>query len=100
MPVAVALVTVEPGVQVIEDYDEEVFYVDGIYWVRRSDYWYRSSDPHGQWMVVETHSVPVVIVQSPRGRYKHYKGNGHDRGEHRGDDRRAGERHDNGRHGG
>jgi hypothetical protein len=63
------LVTVEPGVQVVEDHGEEIFFVDGYYWVRRGDYWYRASDPHARWIYVERRVVPAAIVRIPPGRY-------------------------------
>jgi len=85
MPATVTLVTVEPGVQVVEDYDEEVFYVDGQYWVRRSDFWYRAGDPHARWSRVEPRYVPVVLVRSPPGRYAHRRGAAHDRSERHGE---------------
>ena len=43
------LVVVEPGIQVVQDYDDEVFYVDGWYWHRRGGYWFRTNDWHGGW---------------------------------------------------
>ena len=47
-----SMVVVAPGVQVVEDYDEEVFYDDGWYWYRDGGSWYRSHDHHGNWVVV------------------------------------------------
>lgn len=75
------VVVVQPGVQVVEDYDEEVFFVDGWYWVRRSDRWYRTKDHRGGWVFVETRGVPVTIVKLPPGKYKHWKKH-HDDGDH------------------
>jgi hypothetical protein len=75
------LVTVEPGVQVVEDYGEEIFFVDGYYWVRRGGNWYRAADPHARWAYVERRAVPAPIVRIPPGRYAHYR---RDRGAGRG----------------
>ena len=36
------LVYAAPGVQVIADYDEPVFFSDGLYWRYSGGYWYRS----------------------------------------------------------
>lgn len=66
------LVTVTTGVQVVEDYEEEVFYVDRHYYVRHGDTWYRSHDHRGHWVVVEHRHVPVTLVRSPRGKYRRY----------------------------
>src|SRR5688572_30344081 len=43
------LVYVSPGVQVIADYDEPVFYTDGFYWRFYGGTWYRSSYYSGGW---------------------------------------------------
>lgn len=67
------LVVVQPGVQVVEDFDEEVFFVDGWYWVRRGDRWFRAKDHRGGWVVVEPRLVPVAIVKLPPGQYRHWK---------------------------
>jgi hypothetical protein len=67
------LVVVQEGVQVVPDYGEEVFFVDGWYWCRRHDYWYRTRDHRGGWVVVERRYVPVTLVRIPPGRYKHWK---------------------------
>ena len=48
------LVVVEPGIQVVEDQDEEVFFVSNAYWVRRGPKWYRTNDYRGGWVVVLT----------------------------------------------
>ena len=42
--VAPPLVVVQPGVQVVQDYGDEVFFVDGWYWCRRDNYWFRTRD--------------------------------------------------------
>jgi hypothetical protein len=70
------LVVVQPGVSVIPNQPVEVFYSGGYYWTRRDNGWYRTHDHNGGWARIDERQVPVVIVQSPPGQYKHYKGNG------------------------
>lgn len=67
------LVLVSPGVQVVEDYDDEVFFVGGWYWCRRDGHWFRTRDHHGGWLVVEHHVVPATIVKIPPGKYRRHK---------------------------
>jgi len=67
------LVVVEPGIQVVPDYDEEVFFVDGWYWHRAGAVWYRTRDHRGGWVVVEPRYVPARLVKIPPGHYKHWK---------------------------
>jgi hypothetical protein len=86
-----ALVVVSPGVQVVPDVDEEVFFVDGYYWVRRGGGWYRSRSHRSGWVLVPARGVPGRIAGVPPGKYKHWKpvpaayrdgdrGHDHDRG--------------------
>jgi hypothetical protein len=73
--VAPPVVEVQPGVMVVRDYDEEVFLVDGRYWMHTRDgRWYRAGDYRGGWVVVEPRVVPAPIVRLPPGRYKHHRG--------------------------
>ncbi|MBN9686187.1 MULTISPECIES: hypothetical protein [unclassified Corallococcus] len=67
------LVVVQPGVQVVEDYDEDLYVVDDAYWVRRDGRWFRARDYRGGWVVVEERRVPVTVVKLPPGRYKRWK---------------------------
>ncbi len=67
------LVVVEPGVQVVEDYDEEVYFVSDYYWVRRGPRWYRTKDHRGGWVVVDGPGVPASIVRVPEGKYRRYR---------------------------
>ena len=67
------LVIVEPGVQVIEDMDDEVFFSGGYYWVRRDDRWYRTRDHTAQWRYVEVRRVPGGIVRYEPGHYRRWK---------------------------
>ena len=80
------LVVVQPGVQVVEDYDDEVYFSDGFYWVRRDDRWFRTRDYRGNWMVVERRVVPAAVVALPPGQYRKWKGKprGDDHGNHGG----------------
>jgi hypothetical protein len=80
---APVLVEVSPGVQVVEDYDQEVFFVDDWYWYRSGPTWYRTRDHRGGWVVVHDRSVPPTLVRIPPGRYKHYRGNGRHMNEQR-----------------
>jgi len=73
--VAPPVVEVQPGVLVVQDYDEEIFVVGGQYWVRGAgSRWYRARDYRGGWVAVAPQTVPAALVRTPRGRYKHYKG--------------------------
>ena len=67
------LVVVEPGVQVVEDLDEEVFFVDGWYWARRGDLWYRARDHRRAWVYVEPRQVPPGLQRIPPGHYRRFR---------------------------
>ena len=72
--VAPPMVEVQPGVLVVHDNDEEVFFVDGRYWTRSRDgRWYRANDYRGGWVMAEPRVVPAPLVRIPPGQYKHYK---------------------------
>ena len=68
------LVEVEPGVQVVPDREDEVFFVNGFYWTRREGRWFRSRDHRGGWVVVEGGGIPVVLTRIPSGRYRRWHG--------------------------
>lgn len=113
LPVAPPLVVVQPGVQVVENYGEEVFFVGGWYWCRRGPHWYRARTPRATFVYVEPVYVPTRLSYlPPPGHYKHWerrrmheerrwwKEHEHERRhawkEH--EARRAEWKHDNGRH--
>ena len=58
------LVYVSPGVQVIADYDEPIFYSDGFYWRVDNGVWYRSTWYTGGW-VYATPPRAVVTIDRP-----------------------------------
>lgn len=64
------LVYVGPGVQVIADYDEPIFFADGFYWYYYGTSWYRSSYYTGGWVAA---SPPSVFVSINPQRYRHYR---------------------------
>ena len=82
------LVVVEPGVQVVQDFDEEVFFVNGYYWIRRDGHWYRARDHRATWVYVEPRRVPPGLVRIPPGHYRHW------RKEERKDERKAWKEHE------
>lgn len=59
------LVEINPGVWVIEDYSEPVFFVDGFYWLYRDAVWFRSSYYTGGWVRVQSAPQVVVSIQQP-----------------------------------
>lgn len=82
---APTLVYVQPGVQVVADYHEPVFYSEGYYWRYYGGVWYRSSYHHSGW--VRVRSVPVYVSRIDRPHtYVRYRAGGrahvrsHDRG--------------------
>lgn len=66
---------VSPGVQVIADYDEPVFYTDGFYWRYYGDTWYRSNTWTGGWVHYNAPSV-LLRVERPQT-YVRYRPNGY-----------------------
>jgi hypothetical protein len=73
LPVAPPLVAVQPGVQVVENWNEEVYFVSGWYWVRRDGGWYRARRPHAAFAWCEPRRVPVALVRMPPGQYVRYQ---------------------------
>lgn len=71
------LTVVAPGVRVVRDCDEEVFFSGGWYWHAGPEgTWYRTRSYRGGWVVAPRHMVPGAIVRMPRGQYRHYRGEG------------------------
>lgn len=66
------LVTVSPGVQVVADYDEPVFYTDGFYWRFDNGLWYRSSNYATGWYYWSSPPVAVLRIDRPYA-YRHYR---------------------------
>ncbi len=73
LPAAPPLVVVQPGVQVVADFDEEVFFTGGWYWVRRDHRWYRARTPQASFVFVDARRVPRVLVRLQPGRYRRWR---------------------------
>ncbi|HZZ84179.1 MAG TPA: hypothetical protein VFE30_06550 [Anaeromyxobacteraceae bacterium] len=73
IPVAPPLVVVQPGVQVVEGCDHEVFQHDDYWWLRQNGRWYRTRDRRQGWVFVEDRAVPAPLYRLPPGRYKHWR---------------------------
>lgn len=70
------LVEVQPGVEVVADYDYPVFYADNWYWWNRGGIWYRSGYYGGGWERAGWVSPRVYGIRNP-GIYTHYRPNGY-----------------------
>jgi hypothetical protein len=67
------MVVVQPGVQVVENSNDEVFVNQGYYWTRRDNRWFRCRDDHQwRWQQVEDRHVPRGLARIPPGQYKHW----------------------------
>lgn len=73
LPAAPPLVVIQPGVQVVQDHDDEVFVHGGTYWARRGDRWYRSRGPQAAFVLVDTRLVPEPVRRLPPGHYRRYR---------------------------
>ena len=68
------LVYAAPGVQVIADYNEPIFYSDGFYWRYYGNTWYRSTYYTGGWVYAQP-PVAVLRIDRPYA-YRHYRPQG------------------------
>jgi hypothetical protein len=79
------LVYVSPGVQVIADYGEPVFYSDGFYWRESGGIWYRSSYHTHGWV---SYAAPRHIYGiRDRHTYRNYRPAGYTPRSYRNDSR-------------
>ena len=93
-----ALVTITPGVWVVEDYPSPVFYSEGYYWRSRDGVWFRSYGLSDEPVRVSVSYVPIhvrrihrpsafVYYHAPPGTARrhikaraHHRGHGHGHG--------------------
>jgi hypothetical protein len=90
LPVAPPMVVVQPGIQVVEGFREEVFFAKGWYWCRRPNGWYRAHGPRDRFDFVEARRVPGELARFPEGRYRnwhHEEPRGRERREERHEER-------------
>jgi hypothetical protein len=66
------LVEVSPGVEVIADWDEPIFFVGGLYWVNRGGFWYSSGWYRGGWERAGVVPEGVRGIAHPEG-FAHYR---------------------------
>jgi hypothetical protein len=66
------LVEVSPGVQVVADYDDSVFYSDGYYWRNDGGGWYRSNNYAGGWVYWSAPPRAIIGINEPY-RYRNYR---------------------------
>jgi hypothetical protein len=90
------LAVIQPGVQVVVDHDEEVFYADHHYWVHRGGDWYRASHHSHAFAYVEQQRVPGALRTIELGHFRRY----HPAGSHGGHGGPAGDHGDHAGQGG
>jgi len=70
------LVVAAPGVRVIANYDESIFFADGFYWWFYGDAWYRSTTYTGGWVYWSTPPSSIVRIDRPHA-YRYYRPQGY-----------------------
>lgn len=72
------LIELSPGIHVIADADEPLFYSDGFYWLYRDGYWMRSQDYRSGFVQVSMGYVPerVRMIERPHtyAQYRRHHG--------------------------
>lgn len=66
------LILIQPGVQVVADHREPIFYADGYYWRSSGNVWYRSSFHTRGWVRYQAPSA-VLRIERPSA-YVYYRG--------------------------
>ena len=69
------MIYIGPGIQVIADYDEPVFYTDGYYWRYYDNTWYRSHTYTGGWIYASP-PRPLLRIDRPH-QYVRYRPQGY-----------------------
>ena len=67
------LIEINPGVQVVADYDEPIFYSENYYWRNQGGVWYRSQYHTRGWARFDAAPAAVVHIQTPQA-YVHFHG--------------------------
>jgi hypothetical protein len=67
------LVEVRPGIRVVQDFDEEVFFTGGYYWTQRDGDWYRARDHRGTWSQVRSDRLPRGLTREEPGHYRRWR---------------------------
>jgi hypothetical protein len=69
------LVELQPGLQVIPDFDLEVFFTGNAYWLRSDGHWYQARRPAASctFTLVDPRSVPAALARLPAGSHLHFK---------------------------
>jgi hypothetical protein len=70
------LVYVSPGVSVIANYDEPVFYTDNFYWRYYGGRWYRSSYYNRGWNYYSSPPTTITRIERPYS-YRNYRPHGY-----------------------
>ena len=70
------LVEVSPGVEVVADYNEPIFFADDFYWVNRGGIWYSSTWYGGGWGRAGHVPEHVLGISHPET-YVHYRPSGY-----------------------
>lgn len=65
--------SIAPGVQVMQDWHEEVFRAADAYWVRRDSIWYRARSLRATFVAADPEAVPRFLLDSEPGKYLHYR---------------------------
>lgn len=75
LPQTHELVELEPGVQVIPQFDLEVFYTGGAYWLRTDGAWYtsRRAAASATFTPVDARNVPAALARLPVGSHLHFQ---------------------------
>jgi len=73
LPPAPRLVIVAPDIEVVEGFDDEVFFHRGWFWTRRGPVWYRARGPDAAFLQVAPGYVPAPLVRLPPGHYRHFR---------------------------
>lgn len=68
------LVYAAPGVMVIADFDQPIFYADNFYWRQEGVTWYRSTDYRSGWVYAPP--PPSIRGIDRPGRFAHYRPHG------------------------